>query len=227
MRKLRSPFLVLSFTLIFTSGLTVSAPAAFMRENCQCTASDNSCSVSMTCEGGCQAYCNPQGDCVAFCSGRQGYLGGVITANLVNGTYPQLVDELSRVSGQKISYIPRKPNILINIDSKNGALWDMLSHLSDRGELQVAGQDFSKIRKLRRDLLSGGKVNFCVRETPIEMLVSDLANLTGLRLRVAAGSTAATVTGQFRDVSLSEILDAASEQTGSTIVNEGPAFVGR
>ena len=230
MRRLRSSLPAAAFTLILVSlvsTLTFSAPTASMRMDCQCGASDGSCSVSLSCDGGCQAICNPEGDCVGYCSGRQGYLLMNVNIQMRNGTYGELIAELSRISGQNINYIPKKPNILLNIDSKEGALWDMLSHLSDRGKLEIAGQDFSKIKRVRNRLLSGEKVNFCVYETPIAVLVSDLAGITGLRLSVAAGSTTATVTGPFQDVSLSEILAAASEQTGSTIVNEGPAFVGR
>ena len=226
MRKLCAAFLTSAFALFLAFAFTPSAYPARARENCSCHAPDNSCSASITCRGGCHAICDPNGDCVAYCSGYYGFLGTEFSLQMENGTYPQLVTELARVSGQDFAFSPSKPGAVFNLDAKRTVMWDFLVTLSNRGTVRIGGMDFEKFKKLRSNLRSGKKVSLCVRQTNVSTFVSDTASLTGLRLRVTGGSPMATVDVQLQDVTLDEILAAVSEQTGTTIavVDHGEAW---
>jgi hypothetical protein len=145
------------------------------------------------------------------------------TIQLQNGTYTQLVAELARISGRDVAFSPARPDLVVNADYKKAALWDILDLLSDRGTVHIAGKDFEKLKRLRKALLSDMKINLCVGNTPVNMFVSDMAGLTGLRLRITAGSPMATVNLKLRDVTLDEILLKVSEQTGTKII-EDPSY---
>jgi hypothetical protein len=138
-----------------------------------------------------------------------------------NGNYPELVDELARISGKDLAFSPTKPETIFNVGFNRAALWDALELLSEHGTVQIAGQDFEKLKRLRRILLSDERISFCVKNTPVNTLVNEMASLTGLSLRIAAGSPKATVNVQLRDVNLNEILAKVSEQTGTKIIEEG------
>jgi hypothetical protein len=94
--------------------------------------------------------------------------------------------ELARVSGKDIAFSPTKPDMLFNAGFKRAALWDALKLLSEQGTVQVAGQDFEKLKRLRRSLLTGEEFSFCVKNTPVGTFVSDIAGLTGLPLESSA-----------------------------------------
>jgi hypothetical protein len=138
-----------------------------------------------------------------------------------NATYPQLVTELARITGRDLSFAPAKPDTVFNADYKRTVLWDVLDMMSDRGTVQIAGQDFERLKRLRRVLLSGTKISLCVGNTPVNTFVNDLASATGLSLRIVGGRPMAAVNVKLRDVSLNEILAGVSEQTGTKIVEGG------
>ncbi|HEX8072871.1 MAG TPA: hypothetical protein VF546_23195 [Pyrinomonadaceae bacterium] len=138
-----------------------------------------------------------------------------------NGTYPQLVDELAKVSGKEVTFAPNKPDVVFNGGFKRATLWDAFKLLSSQGTVRVAGQDFEQLRKLRRSLLAGEQFTWCVQNTPVSTFVSDMAGLTGLPLRITGGRPMATVNIKLQDATLKDILAAVSEQTGTRIVEEG------
>lgn len=140
------------------------------------------------------------------------------TVQMQNGTYPQLVAQLARISGKDVAFSPTRPDVLVNADYKRAALWDVLDLLSDRGTVQIAGKDFEKLKRLRKALLSGMKISLCVGKTPVSTFVNDMASLTGLSLRIASGKPMAVVNIKLQEVSLDEILAKVSEQTGTKIV---------
>jgi hypothetical protein len=135
-----------------------------------------------------------------------------------NSTYPELVSELARLSGKELTFSPTKPDMIFNVGFKRSPLWDALKLLSDQGTVQVSGQYFEKLKRLRRSLLSGEKISVCVKKTPVNTFVNDLASLTGLPLRITAGSHRATVNVQLQDITLADLLLAVSEQTGTKII---------
>lgn len=212
-----------TFVLILVLGtaLTRSVSPARTIETCSCSAPDGSCDASITCQRGCIQHCANNGDCYVQCSGFYEILGTETTLQMQNGKYPQLIAELARISGKDLAFWPTKPDTVFNADYKRAVLWDILEMLSDRGTVQIAGRDFEKLKKLRRTLLSGERITLCVRGTPVNTFVNDMASLTGLPFRVAAGTPMANVNVKLQNVTLTEILIKVSEQTGTKIIEEG------
>jgi hypothetical protein len=160
---------------------------------------------------------------VIFCvpSGGHAFLEMETTLQMQNATYSQLVTELARISGKDITFSPKNPDMTFNVGFQRATFWDALKLLSEQGTVQVAGQDFEKLKRLRRSLLNGEKFSFCVTNTPVNTFVSDMVGLTGLPLRITAGKPTAMVNVRLRDAALSDMLRAVSEQTGTKIVEEG------
>lgn len=220
MRKLLAA-LMLASILAYMSSFPLSASTLLLREHCACTAPDGSCSASVNCTGGCTQHCGVGGDCYAYCSGYYAFLGMETTFQMQNATYPQLVDELAHASGKEITFLPTKPDEVFNAGFKRATLWDALELLSDQGTVQVAGQDFERLKRLRRNLLSNVRTSLCVKNTSVQTFVTDLASLTGLPLRVTAGNPMAMVNVQLQNVTLDEIIASVSEQTGTKIIEAG------
>jgi hypothetical protein len=140
-----------------------------------------------------------------------------VSLELENVTYPQLVAELSRFNGREIVFSPTKPDLVFNAGFKRAVWWDVLRFLADRGTLSVGGKDFEKLRMLRKILLSGERIAFCVNNTPVSTVLSDLGGLTGLTFRIRSGRPMATVNVQLQNATLNEIVAAISEQSGTKI----------
>jgi len=227
MRKLTAAVLTSAFILALTFAFTPSASPAFARETCSCAAPDGSCSASVTCTGGCTRFCGNGDNCSASCSGRYKMLATEVTFEMQNAKYPQFVAELARISEKDITFSPTIPDMVFNVGFQRATLWDALKLLSDQGTVQVAGQDFEKLKTLRRSLLTGEKFSFCVTNTPVNTFVDDLAGLTGLPLRITAGRPTATVNVKLQDVALSDMISAVSEQTGTKIIEEGATSGGQ
>jgi hypothetical protein len=130
-----------------------------------------------------------------------------------------LVADLARLSGRSLTFSPTKPTTF-NIGFKRARLWDALEVLSDRGTLHVAGHDFEDLRRLRKVLLSGERISFGVKNTPVSTFVNDVAGLTGLPIRITAGNPTATVDIQLKNVTLDDILMKVSKQTATKITEE-------
>jgi hypothetical protein len=139
-----------------------------------------------------------------------------------NGTYPSLVAELARVSGKELAFSPTKQNMIFNVGFKRATLWDALTLLSEQGTVRIDGQDFENLKRLRRSLLSGEQFSFCVKNTPVNTFVNDMIGLTGLPLRISGGSPKATVNIKLENATLTEILTAVSNQTGTEITQSSP-----
>src|SRR5215467_7980094 len=131
-------------------GWSTSASAV---DTCSCSAPDGSCSASVTCKGGCTKFCGNNNNCYAECSGAYSYYGMEVTFEVQNATYPQLVAELSRISGKDIVFTPPKPDTLFNAGAKRAPLWDALKILANNGTVTIGGKDFEKLRTLRKLLL--------------------------------------------------------------------------
>jgi hypothetical protein len=232
MKKSRAVVLTIAFILTLTITFTptaslVSGNATNLPKVCSCSAPDGSCSVSVTCTGQCTKFCGNNDNCSASCSGFYSYFGNEVTFEMRNGNYSKLVAELVRVGGKDLEFSPTKPDMVFNVGFQGTTLWDALKVLSDQGTVHVAGQDFKKIKRLRRLLLAGERFSFGVNNTPVNTFVNDLAGLTGLKLNIIAGSPRATVNVELQDATLSDILHAVSEQTGTKIIEEGADTGGR
>lgn len=227
MKRLPAAVLTITFTLAISFVLTPSAYPALVRDTCTCSAPDGSCSASVSCTGGCTKFCGNNDNCSASCSGRYAFLDMEVTFDMQDARYPQFVAELARISGKDITFSPTTPDLVFNAGFKRATLWDALKLLSDQGTVQVAGQDFEKLKRLRRSLLTGEKFSFCVTNTPVNTFVNDLAGITGLPLRITAGRPTAMVNVKLQDVALTDMISAVSAQTGTKIVEEGADAVGR
>lgn len=221
MKKRIAAALTTVLLVFLVSVSSPSAPSESAVDDCSCTAPDGSCSASITCHGGCEQWCGPGGDCFAQCSGFLQILGMETTVQMRNAKYPQLVAELARISGRDLAFSSYEPDIVFNAEYKRALLWDVLDTLSDRGKVQIAGQDFEKLKRIRRVLVSGGKLSLCVRGTPVNIFVNDLSSLTGLSLHIVDGRPMSTVNVKLHDVTLNEILLKVSEQTETKIVEAG------
>jgi len=145
-------------------------------------------------------------------------LGTETTFEMQNGTYGKLVAELARLSGKNIAFSPAKQLPPFVLGFKQAALWDALEFLSDRGTVQIDGKDFESLRALRKSLLSGDRISLGVQNTPVSTFVNDMAGISGLPLRVAAGRPMSVVNVDIQAATLTEILAKVSEQTGTKIV---------
>jgi hypothetical protein len=130
------------------------------------------------------------------------------------------VNELARASGVNLEFVPLDSGAVFNAGYKRVELWSALESLSEHGTVRVAGQDFQKIKKLRRILLSNEKVSFAVRNTTVKTFVSDLAALTGLSLRVTGGNPKSKVNVELPEATLDDIIAIVSEKTGTIIAEE-------
>lgn len=221
MRKSSAAVLASVLVLLLSPVLSHFASPASAFDTCSCTAADNSCWASVSCQGGCTKFCGNNDNCHAECSGLYEVLGMQVTLEMQNANYSQMVAELARTSGTELTFSPTKPDMVFNAGFKRATLWDALGLLSDHGNVRVAGQDFEKLKRLRRTLLSGERISFCVKNTPVNTFVNDIASLTGLRLRIIAGRSTTTVNVELQDASLSDILNSVSDQTGTKIMEEG------
>jgi len=223
MKKTLSSFL-LTVTLLLA---IVSAPQqtnsrSVPFKSCSCTAPDGSCSVTISCQGGCDKFCGNGDNCWAQCSGFFSDLALETNIEMVNGSTSQLTAKLGEISGRDISFSPArndpKSDIIYNLGFQKSPLWNALEFLSDRGTVRYGGRDFESLRRLRKTLLAGKRLNFGVTDTPVNSFVNDLAGLTGLRLRIVSGSQMALANVELRDATLDEIIKKVSEQTGTVIV---------
>jgi hypothetical protein len=138
-----------------------------------------------------------------------------------NSNSKQLFTALARISGKDVSFSSFGPDESFNLDIKRALLWDVLDNLSTSGSIRIAGEDFEQLKDLRRALLSGEKISFCVQNTPVKILVNDLSNLSGLPIRITAGRARTIVNLKLQNVSLKDILLKVAEQTGTQITDEG------
>jgi hypothetical protein len=167
------------------------------------------------------------------CAGRDLCIGSDAGADVVaalrlpvtldlrsGGTNKQVSDELSRITGKRIAVLPSKPDEPVNVDIKRAALWDVLDMFSERGAVQIEGEDFSKLQSLRKALAGGEKIAVCINGAPLGRVVGDLSVLSGQALRVTSGDENASVTLSAKAITLRGILSRLSAQTGARIAGK-------
>jgi hypothetical protein len=211
---------ILICAMLSTPTRSASSPAFV--ETCYCEAADGSCSATVTCRGGCQKYCGNNDDCWAECSGFYTALATETNLEISYGTYSQLITQLSRISGKDISFTVSRPNqrpdIIANLGFKKAPLWNALEFLSDQGTVRIEGKDFDSLRRLRKSLLSGERINFGIKNTPVNTLVTDLVGLTGLPCHITSGGPMALANVELPQANLDEIITKVSAQTATKIV---------
>lgn len=205
---------------LLISLLLLNAPVAATFDSCSCTADDGSCSANTSCPGGCIAMCPGNGSCRAVCSkgsGSQFDLMMQVTMQKTGGNSNQVASELARITGQPVVFAPFKANDIINLDVKRAALWDVLEMLSASGKIEIGGEDFSKLQKIRNALATGEKMSVCIHNVSVRRVVEEFSSLSGLPIRIAAGDPKTMVNLSVKDVTLEEILAQLSSQSGTEI----------
>jgi hypothetical protein len=200
------------------AGLLLSIPVyRALAEDCSCSALDGSCSAGATCPAGCIAYC-PSGGCVAKCTGhRVTVYTDQVTLQMRNSSSRQLSAELAHVTGKEVVISPNKPDETYTLDFKNAPLWDVLEVLSGRAKVEIEGEDFGKLLRIRKAFLTSEKMNVCIRRASVRYIVDQLASLSDLPIHLTSGDINALVTLSLKDVTLKEIVAKISEQTGVQI----------
>jgi len=216
MRLLAASLLVSLFLL------NTSATAPF--EDCSCTAADGSCSASVSCGGGCIAYC-PSGACRASCikngDAAELELGSLmmrpVTVQFDRGSSRQVASELARITARQVAFTPNNPQERFNLDAKNIPLWDVLETLSQSGKVQIGGEEFSNLQAARKALVSGERMSICIRNASVQSVVREFAGMSGLPIRVTSGDPSAVLTLSMKGVTLEEALTQVSSYTGIQI----------
>jgi hypothetical protein len=222
-KTLNACLLTAALVLAIISAPQESKSRAVPFKSCSCSAPDGSCSVTISCQGGCDKFCGNGDNCWATCSGFFSDLALETNIEIVNGNSSQLTTKLGEISGRDISFSPArkddpKSDVIDNLGFQKSPLWNALEFLSDRGTVRFGGKDFESLRRLRKTLLAGKRLNFGVNDTPVNTFVNDLAGLTGLRLRIVSGSQMALVNVELPNATLDEIIKEVSKQTGTVIV---------
>lgn len=210
------------FAAMALTALLLSIPVHIgLAENtCSCTASDGSCSASVTCPGGCLAVCPDGGGCHAGCSGKGGitpFLIERVSLQMRDSSSKRLSEELGRITGQEIVFSPYNPKETHTFDFKDALLWDVLEALSERGKVEIGGEDFGKLLRIRKAFLNGEKISICIRRTSVRNIVDELAALSGLSIHTTSGNVDTSVTLSLKDVTLEDIVAKVSEQASVQI----------
>ncbi|HKS27317.1 MAG TPA: hypothetical protein VJS44_05830 [Pyrinomonadaceae bacterium] len=203
---------------IAIAGLLVSVPLyRTLAEDCSCTSADGSCSASVSCPGGCIAFCPSKG-CFARCSGATtAYYNERVSLQSKGGSSKQVSADLARATGKAISITPDNPDETYTFDFKKAVLWDVLEALSANGKVEVAGEDFEKLLRIRKALLTSERMSVCIHKASVRNIVDQLAALTGLPLRATSGNIDTQVTLSLKDVTLYDIVAQISEQASVQI----------
>jgi hypothetical protein len=90
----------------------------------------------------------------------------------------------------------------------------VLETLSASGRLQIAGEDFSNLRAVRRALLRGDRISVCIHGVTVKRLAEEITHLTGLDTNVGPGDPKTKVSFTAKGIDLYEIVARVSEQTG-------------
>ncbi len=140
-----------------------------------------------------------------------------VTLELRGGTNRQLSDELSRIAGKRIVVLPMKADEAINVDIKNASLWDVLESFSMRGVVTIEGEDFSKLRSVRKALAGGGEISVCIKGASLGRVVGLLSGLSGQPLRVTWGDEKALVVLAAKGLVLERVISRLSSETGAQV----------
>jgi hypothetical protein len=215
--------LAASIILILTLSAPLASPAAPF-ESCNCSADDGSCTASVSCGGGCYAYCPNNNNCRAMCldnsdGGRHGVLMTMaVTLRFKDSSSQEVTTELARITGEQFGFAPLTADAKINLEVDKLPLWDALELLSASGRIQISGDDFSNLRNVRRAFLSGEKISLCAHGVTVKRLVNETRYLTGLNVHIVSGDRNAVVNYTAKGVNINDILAQLSERTGTQIV---------
>jgi hypothetical protein len=138
-------FLFIS-ALSFLLASTHSASPVALMETCSCSAPDGTCSVNLTCRGGCLRYCGNAGDCWAECSDPTGMSGKAHTKETKTESVARA--EIMRKLNTVCGFVTATPHPF----AQNGySSADILGFVSPA----YSGKDVESLRKLPSMFLLG------------------------------------------------------------------------
>lgn len=209
--------LLLAATTLLSLIFITPSPSPTPFESCGCAADDGSCSVSGSCPRGCLAYC-PSGNCRVTC------VGGVseqisdysvtVSLRLAGANSHKVAAALTRLSGEQITFSPRRLDDTFSLDVQDQPLWNVLETLSARGSIQIGQEDFGHLQNVRQAFLSGERIAVCFHNVTAKRLATDLSSLTGRDVYVASGDPKAVVYFKGKALTFEEIVVAVSQAAG-------------
>lgn len=214
--------LAASILIILTLSATLAFPVAPF-ESCSCSAYDDTCQASVTCRGGCIAWC-PTDGCVAAClddgGGSSPDEGGTlrsVSVRFKGSDSREVSAELARLTGKEVAFSPSTPGATINLEVENLPVWDLLELLSQNGRIRIAGLDLYTIKTVRRALLYGEPISVCAHGMTVKRFVNELRFMTGLNIQFTGGNPNTIVSYTGKGVRLNDIMSQVSERTGVQI----------
>lgn len=210
----------MTVTLTFASLLLLVtlSPIALGQTICSCKAPDGSCNAKTECQRGCTALCGSRDACYTACGGTEADMSYArITVKLENETSDIIGASLTRASGRKIVFMPRRKAARYSIDLNNHPVWNALKFLSKRGMVLVDGTPFYKLEELRRKLLKGEKVAINFEELTVGDAVAKLSFLSGRVFRVEPEGAGKRLSISEESASLNQIVSRISAESGVKI----------
>lgn len=206
----------LTFATLLLSLMTSGLTAAGQKPTCSCKAPDRKCNVSVTCRRGCTAICGSNDGCLAKCGNK--LIKTRFTLRLVNKGDKEIASALSRRTGRKIKFVPRTRGELFSIDIKLDNLWGAMDYLAERGKLYIDDVPWEIYQEIRRGMKAGKLPSVTFNNISVRDALAHLSFLSGLPFHVKSGNAAKLLSlVDLRELTLSEIIDRISTQTGVKI----------
>jgi hypothetical protein len=200
----------------FLLALITFAHTATCQNICACKAPDGSCEIEVKCQlHGCTAICGSKDGCYAKCGND--LIITRFTLKLVNKGSKEIVAALSRITGNKIEFIPRRPRGLFTIDIKNDDIWNALNYLYERGEVKVNGVDWSIYQNIRRQTSMNEKISVDFNNISVGDALNHLSFVSGMHFSVGSAEAEKLITLSLQEVTLREVISRISTQTGIKI----------
>lgn len=208
--------LLLTITSVVLSCVTIIVPIQ-AQKTCECKAPDGSCNGRVSCPSGCTALCGSKDACYVAC-GRvetdQSYARMTIKIN--DDSSDEVAAVLSQQTGRNIKFFPRNKADRYTFQIENDQIRKAFKYLAKRGRVTVNGVDFERLEELRNKMLKG-KIAVNFTDLSIRKAVDDLSLISGLNFTVTSGDDTKKVSLSLKSVSLDELLDQITTQTGVKI----------
>jgi hypothetical protein len=211
-------FALVFFCFDFAGTISVSAQSS-------CSCSNSGCSASQSCPDGYIAVCTCSATgCSSSCNRAQLEIElseNVLATKLQNESAKNIGSVLSKAFGKFVTFEPTNPGFRFEYSKSNSLTashWDILEYLARNGSLKINGHDLEFWRGLRQTLLKGGEFTFCTGSALAQMILAEISFITGRKFRITSGDPKAKVSVAVRGFSLSEILEALSKSSQTTIV---------
>lgn len=175
------------------------------------------CKSSVTCQGGCTAFCGTHDACYFSC--RNDILNARITVQFVKKTGTEIVAVLSERTHKTIEFVPFKGNLLAKYDYeiKNDDVFNILHFLYQRGDVKVNGMGFEKFEKIRNAMTKRKKMSVNFESIPVKDALARLSFLSRLSFRIKSGDGEKLLSLSLQKVTLGQIVSRITKDTGVKI----------